>query len=409
MKGAAKARHRWAAGPSLVLCLASACTSEDSPDLGPRDAAVGPILYPDASSTDAAADAGLPADAGGEDASNQCVEGPRKPLGVRAGIVNGTRAPNLVPLGLEQRRAVVGIGQVGVTGAFCSGTLISERVVLTATHCTDGIPGTQLRIIFGEDDLSPELVVPVANKREHPIQDLALLTTASAPSAQLAVQPIPIYLGTLTAADQGRDVETAGYGDTESSEWGRFFAIELLVSVDAQTFTVDGQGFRGVCFGDSGGPAFLVAPEGDPRTLGDLSEGDAECGNQDTFVRADVLRPWIEETTGPTPGAGNLPCQGLGLVGACSDNVVRWCEAGVVVTRDCGQCGETCLYLGGRQGYDCSVDPLACGELDYLGRCEGAVSEWCNEENRRERLDCAAQGQICRYIDAETGYYCADP
>ncbi|MBK6688575.1 MAG: trypsin-like serine protease [Deltaproteobacteria bacterium] len=397
------------AAPSLLLFFACSAGEGDTPDVGPRDATVGPILYPDASTNLDAGDLGTAADSGAEDAANQCVDGPRKPLGIRAGIVNGTRAPNLVPLSAEQRRAVVGVGQVGVTGAVCSGTLIAEQVVLTATHCTEGIAANQLRIIFGEDDLSPELVVPVASKREHPTQDLALLTTVSAPSAQLAVLPIPIFLGTLTAADVGREVETAGYGDTESNEWGRFFAIELLISVDAQTFTVDGQGLRGVCFGDSGGPAFLVAPEGDPRTLGDLSEGDAECGYQDTFVRADVLRPWIEETTGPTPGANNLPCGGLGLVGACSDNVARWCEAGVVVSRDCGVCGETCLYLGGRQGYDCSVDPLACGELDYLGRCDGDVSEWCNEEDRRERLDCGAQGQICRYIDAETGYYCADP
>jgi hypothetical protein len=336
--------------------------------------------------------------------------------------------------------------------------LIGDRVVLTAQHCTAGVAATSIEILFGVDDLRPVLAVPVTAKVEHRTRDAALLTLAYAPSSRIAVRPIPIYLGTLTRADEGATVEQAGYGETESSEWGRFFVTELLESVGDTTFTVNGFGRQGVCFGDSGGPSLMTTAEGDVRVIGDLSEGDPECGNRDHFVRADAIRPWIESVTGPTPPAGPLPCGevsaegacteggsaatycddgalvhepcqdvcgwsgigwrcvprtadpcgGLSHLGECAGRTARWCDRGTIQTRDCGACGETCLFLGDRVGFDCEQDPSVCGELDFLGRCDGDVAEWCNEDTERERVDCAAQGQVCRYIDARTGYYCAD-
>lgn len=385
-----------------------------------------------------------------------CTEGPRK-FRPTLSIVNGTRQPTLVPLPPEQIAAVVAIaGSRG--GAFCSGTLISDTIVLTAQHCTVGEAPSAMQVRFGVDDLNPDLVVPVAAKLEHPTVDTALLTLAFAPATRIAVRPIPIYAGTLTRADEGTIVEQAGYGDTESSETGRFFATELLETVDARTFTVNGMGRQGVCFGDSGGPSLFIAPEGDVRVIGDLSEGDAECGRRDDFVRVDAIRPWIEALTGPTPPAGPVPCGdvtevgtcseggavatfcdagelvsercsevcgwagvgwrcvarasdpcgGLSHLGVCVDEVAHWCDRGMLRQRDCGACEETCLFLGDRIGIDCDPDPFACGELDYTGHCDGDVAEWCNEESQRERVDCAARGQRCAYVDAEIGYFCVE-
>lgn len=448
---------------AIVAVGLSACSSDEPRQSSPKDGGTNPILHPDASSTDdgGPSDSGSGGDASTPDGGGQCSSGPRKPRAARLGIVNGTRQPQLVPLTPEQQRAVVGVGQQGTSGSFCSGTLISEQVVLTAVHCTQGEVATTLRVLFGPDDYAPEYTVPVASKREHPSVDLALLILQSAPT--FPVTPIPILPYALTSVVEGQDVETAGFGDTQSSATGRFFAVERLYNVDPSTFDVDGFGQRGVCFGDSGGPALYPTPEGDVRTLGDLSEGDANCGNQDTFVRADAVRAWIEQSTGPTPGAGPVacgtidavgrcgadgvsvrycdagalisascgggevcgwstaqagwrcvpaasdPCQGLSLLGACRGEVARWCVAGQIQEFDCGACGEHCLYQGDAQGYDCLADANACAGLDFLGHCQGNTAEWCNQENRRERLDCAGQGQVCRWVDATTGYYCADP
>jgi hypothetical protein len=218
-------------------------------------------------------------------------------------------------------------------------------------------------------------------------------------------------------------------------------------------------GLQGVCFGDSGGPSMMISPQGDARVLGDLSQGDDECAHQDDYVRADLLREWIEDLTGPTPGAGPIPCrtikeegecrarntavsycennvlvseecgageicgwagngwrcvaapmdpcEGIGLAGSCRGDKARWCDRGVIYERDCAACGEACLYLGERTGFDCDPDPLSCGDLDIFGWCNGNVSEWC-EDGKRDTLDCATMNQVCRFVDWELGYYCAD-
>lgn len=466
--------HRSLAGAAALLFAIACSSNKDRPPSSlPRDASASaedaeahePDATEPADTGTGAPDAGSDADAAIADAAptdggDMCMDGPRKPPRARARVVNGTRTPTILPLDAEQIMAVVGIASL-TDGAWCSGTLIAERIVLTATHCTVDEDASAMRVLFGEDDLAPDLAVPVIDKLEHPTRDVALLTLAFDPATMIGVRPIPIYLGTLSAMDEGITVEQAGYGDTESTTHGRFFVTELLASVGSRTFTVDGMGIQGVCYGDSGGPSMMVAPEGDVRVLGDLSEGDTECAHRDDYVRVDVIRPWIEAVTGPTPSAGPIacgpvtaegecresgaaaawcenneltlatctagelcgwsgfgwrcmaasmdPCEGLAYYGTCEGQVARWCDAGVIYERDCAKCGEACLYLGERIGSDCDVDPLNCGELDYLGRCDGNVSEWCNEDNRRERLDCAATGQICRYIDTELGYYCADP
>jgi hypothetical protein len=54
-------------------------------------------------------------------------------------------------------------------------------------------------------------------------------------------------------------------------------------------------------------------------------------------------------------------------------------------------------------GFYCGDDP--CMGLDYLGRCNGDVAEYCEDGEFKSR-DCGASGQRCRWIDDETGYWC---
>lgn len=360
----------------------------------------------------------------------------------------------------EQQNAVVAVGESPSDGN-CSGTLIAERVVLTARHCTRGTSGNQFYVMFGPSDQSPALAVRSLRKREHPDVDLALLELESAPAAGVAVAPIPIALEDLGGADVGITLEQAGYGQTESGGGnGRFFVAEPLDGFEepGSYLVVNGMGIHGVCFGDSGGPSMRVTASGDTRVVGALGWGDDSCVGRDRYTRVDVARAWIEEWTGPTPGTGPQPCGTITAEGRCSatGTLAQWCEndllsqvacgagtscgwdagvngwrciaaaadpcngvtwygqcqgeelsfcnRGVLQTRNCGACAERCVLRDNEDGYACA--PSDCGNLDYVGQCTGAVAEWCNADGMREAVDCGAQGQSCGYTGAQSGYYC---
>jgi hypothetical protein len=375
-------------------------------------------------------------------------------------VVNGTRTPTHVPLDAEQQNAVVGVMLTDMADrASCSGTLIADRYVLTAKHCTEGRSATYLKVIFGQNDLSPLLTMDVQSKREHATHDMTILVLPSAPS--IAVRPIPIALENLTNADVTARItlEQAGYGDLgNGTQGGRYFAAEKLVRFETEgdVLVVDGEGQRGVCWGDSGGPSMRIAPAGDARVVGALSWGDQSCVDQDRYARTDVVRPWIEGIAGPTPTAGPQPCgtvtttgscdasgthatwcnagalqrdtcqtgtvcamssgvgyrcipvaqdpcQGHTYYGRCNGQTLVWCANGQILSRPCSQCGEECTLVDETTGYACVAG--GCGNLDYLGACEGNVAVWCDNGQRMSQ-DCTPSGETCQWVNSQIGYYC---
>ncbi|MCK6570313.1 hypothetical protein L6V77_04290 [Myxococcota bacterium] len=48
---------------------------------------------------------------------------------------------------------------------------------------------------------------------------------------------------------------------------------------------------------------------------------------------------------------------------------------------------------------------MACGDVDYLGACDGDVALYCHR-GRLERVDCGTWGQFCRFVGETTGFYC---
>ena len=392
-----------------------------------------------------------------------CADDTNKPVTPAPGsIYFGTRAPTLVPLDAAQQNAVVGVTDTSSTGAFCSGSLITDTVVLTALHCTVGVPPAQLVVLFGPDDLNPILSLSPVEKRETDDNtDLAILRLDHAPANDIDVRPIPITLDAPATGDIGTLVENAGFGETEGTNHGRFFVTERFDGFDAQFIQVNGEGSRGVCFGDSGGPIMHVGPEGDVRVLGALSFGDAACMHVDNYSRVDTVRAtFIEPLTGPTPvglpqacgadvtvtgscnveqalatycDAGNVvrdacgigeicganasgqfrciavadnPCGAVATYGACDGDTLSWCDNGVVKTRDCLACDERCILAAPEQGFACVASD--CGALDHLGQCDGNTSRWCDNFGQAAQEDCAAEGTTCEFLGQQLGNYCLD-
>ena len=89
-------------------------------------------------------------------------------------IVNGTRDPQNTFLSQGQIHAIGYLaGDSGVE--FCSGTLISNRVVITASHCTEGEQAFRIFYGLGVDPREPLALIPVAQIIEHPTVDFAIL------------------------------------------------------------------------------------------------------------------------------------------------------------------------------------------------------------------------------------------
>lgn len=91
------------------------------------------------------------------------------------------------------------------------------------------------------------------------------------------------------------------------------------------------------------------------------------------------------------------------LVGACGQRNGRAIDPGTNMHEDAA-IGVTPTPRGDAGAY--ASGP--CEGIPYLGRCEGSVSHWCEEDEPRE-LDCAVRGGVCLYTGLRLGYYCQFP
>jgi hypothetical protein len=319
---------------------------------------------------------------------------------VQQPIVNGTsEAP--IPLSRAQL-ATVGALENPNGELVCSGLLIDERWVLTAGHC--GRDGARLGLIFRTGDEGTPARVPVSGYFPHPELDAILLELP--PSA--AVRSLEVEL--LNFDDDlddrvvpGRLLTLTGYGNDEQGTSGaRRFVTEPVVEIDATFVTVDGEGARGACNGDSGGPLLDVRPDG-AVVVGLLSEGAASCLGRDRYLRVDRLRAWIESVQ--LLRRAN-PCGDLTWEGICHEGQLpTWCATDHAITQVCGP-DELCGWSAEQLGYRCvdeGRDP--CRGAGPSGTCDGNVLLEC-VRGVLQTTDCGECDRVCR-IDANGRARCS--
>ena len=300
-------------------------------------------------------------------------------------IINGSRSPRSVGLKAGE---ILSIGALinydRLDKVFCTGTAITNRVIITAAHCIQKESGVmrtaaEIQFVVGEDPEIDGVVYDVAEVAVHPnydytsnarqLEDVAVVLLASDLNEQSAgILPIEFNRHPLSGLDAEallkRRVEIAGFGRTDtapgaSQKRGRFFTSVELSDLTDLTVVIDGQGVTGACDGDSGGPVLTLNMRQAPVILGVLRGGSETCVGQDHYARLDLphVRDWIEThimRTWLTYPEGSV-CGNLSYYGRCVVDYVEYCDDFNIVRQDCTADGQpkTCSFLNLEIGYAC--------------------------------------------------------
>lgn len=240
-------------------------------------------------------------------------------------VVNG-REP--LPGSPFSRSIVLIISDAG----SCTGTILSERLVVTAGHCVtySGTrrtvsPATVLvhftRYYDGEESHPRTSTMRARAMRLHPgynpslieretlPRDLALLLLPASPPA--GYRPATMLPRSLRLA-VGDEVVAAGMGNRafrgESSDH-RLLTFEFRVanlSAESTLATLEASRFGGIASGDSGGPAW-VRKNGEIFFWGVASSSEEEGAAEAAYENLERYREWLEKTASDLGAPLRLP------------------------------------------------------------------------------------------------------
>lgn len=335
-----------------------------------------------------------------------------EPPGASAQIVNGQLAlgdPAVVGLTIQ--------GQV-----FCTATLITPTIVLSASHCLPPnvpYPLDQIAVLFGSGPVIDELI-PAHAAWAHPAwnddaiyDDIGLLQMkAIAPTTPIPLntQPIP----------NGTDVRLLGFGVTgenESDAGTKREGVGRITNSDAFLFDIDADP-SSTCYGDSGGPTLSME---NGSVAGIHSRGSCGFSSLDTRVDGylDEIQTFIDDHPEPSCAADGLcaapcdgdvdpdcPCAEDGQCAAeCPDltqdpDCAQVCGPDGMCTENCAQPDPDCPNCGpdGHCVAGCIADPdCSAPECDPATTC---CDDDCNEELSEPLV--VDDGCACRAVAART-------
>jgi hypothetical protein len=333
----------------------------------------------------------------------ECRQAPSQ----RSQVVRGITSAEYVYLSPEQERALVGL-QFQSSGAWCSGTLIATRALVTAGHCLDSIED-------GSETAPPDVEVELVSKdgasgpvgahvARHPELDVALLIFDEPPLND--VSPILLADGKLRVGDL---LQVGGYGYDEEGQVGNLrFAVEAISELEPSTLTVSSDGASGLCDGDSGSAALSRGQDGAVFVTGILNSGTVTCRGSDLYVRSAAFESWARETletssvaTATESPAETVACGRLQSTGRCFGETAVFCEGDSLRGEVCGD-GLRCGWDPKQRGFRC-VEPATdpCRGQSELGQCVEAHSVSCDHGHVSD-VPCDVCEATC-FRDARTG------
>ena len=258
----------------------------------------------------------------------------------------------------------------------CTGTLVADRVVMTAAHCIEWPVG---RVGFGSDRdsfFATRNVIDQIHSRYYVGYgaggDIALLRLADPAPAE--VEPVPLNLHPLDESFVGAEVRSIGFGvtDGETQEgFGTKRQVTLLVREVTNEHIWIGTSEHNVCNGDSGGPHMMQFDDLE-HVAGVTSFGYEECTGSSAHCRVDV---YAEKFLIPVIDAWSGPCRDDGVC------VTEGCRT---PDPDCDPCGleGTCMTGCEEKDLDCPISGFLGDPCESREDCESLFCREAPEDPR---------------------------
>ncbi len=198
---------------------------------------------------------------------------------------------------------------------LCTGTVVTERLILTAGHClVDLAPLSTITLFYG-NELRADMSIDAIGFGAHPefcatcredIFDYGYIQLGT------DIDPPGGFILPLTSQDEwdevmhaGAEVTLVGFGeDPDDDNPMGSLGTKRVVTTSLRRFSELGLEFfaggegRDSCQGDSGGPALVRLSDGTLRLAGITSRGSDPCGDGGFYGTPFPSLTWVRDETG---------------------------------------------------------------------------------------------------------------